>query len=141
MKQSWSELTPEARHSIQMFNLILEAYQWEDEHDTELNLDRGYPVYPHATRSTTNQNCQLDAAMHTQVNMVSLAIIPHQSHQPRIKLHFLYKDEPTSVLEQIVQAQDWIQPGQYFRFAMSLLGLCEDVLVETENHEIHTLSA
>lgn len=141
MKQSWSELTPQARHSVKIFNLILEAYQWEDEQQTELNLDRGYAVYPHATRSTSNQTCRLEATMHTQVSMLSLTIIPHESHQPRIKLHFLYKDEPAPVLEKIVQAQHWIRPGQYFRFATSLLGLCEDVLAETDNHEIHTLSA
>lgn len=141
MKQFWSDLDPQAKHAIQRFNLILEAYQWEDDQQTEARLDQGHAVYPHATRSISNQTCQLDAAMHTQVSMLSLTILPHESHRPQIKLHFLYKDEPTPVLEQIVQAQHWIKPGYYFQFAMSLIGLCEDVLVETDNHEIQTLSA
>jgi len=140
MKKSWKELDAQARHSIQRFNLILEAYRWEDHEHTEANLDRGHAVYPHATRSTSNRSCQIDAALHTQVHMVSLTLIPHESHQPGIKLHFLYHDDPTAILEQIVKDQHWLQPGQYFRFAMQLLNLCEDVLVETSDQEIHTLS-
>lgn len=141
MKMTWQDFDPHAQHAVQMFNLILEAYEWEDEAQTEARLDQGQAVYPHATRGTSNFSCQLQAAMHTQVRMLSLHLTPHESHQPGIKLHFLYLDDPTHVLEQIVEAQHWLQPGLYFRFAMQLTNLCEDILIETANQEIHTLRA
>lgn len=141
MKQSWHQFAPPAQRAIRMFNLILDAHGWEDVEQTEYRLDHGCAVYPHATRSSYNSTCELEATMHTQVNMVSLSLTPFASHQPSIRLHFLYKEDPVSILEQMIAAQSWLQPGLYFRFAMQLRYICEDVLVETPNREIRTLSS
>ena len=141
MKFKWNEFSPSAQEAIRYFNLILEADHWEDEANTEKRLDQGMAVYPHATRSISNRHCRLEASLRIQVDMISLDLIPHDDDAPGVSLHFLYQEDPIQVLEAIVQAREWLQPGLYFSFTLQLTSVCHEVLVEAPNREICTFSS
>lgn len=140
MKQSWQNLSPEARHAIRYFNLILEVYDWEDEEGVEHRLDHGEAVYPHAARSWSNGECKLQASLHTQVGMISLYLQPHWSDGVALGLHFIYQGSPVRILERLTEVQGSLRPGAYFQLAQSLTSACEEILVETSQQDQPTFS-
>lgn len=131
-----SDLTAQQARDINIFNLILETYDWVDPQDTETRLEEGEMVNPEGYRLKHNRNSLLQVQFHAPVNMISLLITDY-SFQDQVQFHFLYDEKPERILEWIVENGEELSLASYPDLLKQANGRCEMILLEVSDSEIY----
>ncbi len=130
------DLNASQLRDINLFNMILECYGWEDLDDVEGKLEEGQMVNPEGSRVLRNTHTLLHAKFHAPVNMISL-LINDRINQESVQFHFLYDLAPERILEWIATTGEELTLEKYPELLKGASGKCEMILLEVSDSEIY----
>lgn len=129
-------MSPNQLRDLNIFNLILEVYGWDDPSDTEKRLEAGEEVNPEGFRVWRGAHTTLQVRFNSPVNVINLAMTDHLC-QERLQFHFFFNEKPERVLEWVVAAAPNLTAETYPDWLNQTEGLCDVILLEISESEIY----
>ncbi|RMG69735.1 MAG: hypothetical protein D6722_09645 [Bacteroidetes bacterium] len=130
-----TNLSPQEKQQLDLFNLLLEYHGWEDLQQIEWRLDHGQKVPVLGMRTYRSSQGYLEARFHAGIAMISIDISTGGSPA---RLHCAFGHNPLPLLEFITQQADNLL-AELDASLGPLSDTCLEVLQENEDHQITRL--